>query len=83
MVIDKKDIDEIVELTIQFYEKEEYDSFDDELLDKLHYKRKKVFGADYHNIGQILSNVVLLKRDYHKPKTLYYRVLELLGYELK
>ena len=82
--IKKQELDELVELTIQFYENDDGTDFDnDKLLDKIHNKRKKVFGVEYHCLGHLITNIMLLKRDYHKPKTIYYRVLELLGYEVK
>ena len=77
-VVLKKLVDETIDLC-----KEYYDSHDSFLVRELFEKGNETFGDDYYWVDDIITGITCKTKEPREPNETYYKVLELLGFEIK
>ena len=79
MKISKNDLDEAIRLSKAFFEKG-----GDNLLNKYSEAKEKAFRKvkRRHYLDNIIIGITLKRADYNEPYKTYYKVLEVLGFEI-
>ena len=76
MKLDKEKLNALIELTKHYYTTHNID-----ILGAMFTLGEEVFGDEYSNIDDIITGITC--RDKSEPYETYYRVLEVLGYEIE